>query len=531
MQGSLVELAHRNAKRMMPFIIEECRLEDDFEYYLANVQYYRAYIDAEKEMIKMISDIKEYLGMSKEDIQKTDRELEKKKRQRRKKAKKRRYFKIKIGILVVLLLLVYKFMYLTIAGERVGRFDGYIQLSDEELTQRDWRKIKKLKKLTVIEIVNCKLPDENIGEICNEQVWFLRLENCGISDKHIQTIDFENMQRLNALDISGNPDITELSALGDQVENLIQLDISNTSITDLGFLENAQKLQRLHADNTGVADLSGLSDCYELKEISLDTNKLMNFEGLEKCLKLSAISAKDNQITSLKGLENTTQIREFVLDNNQLDDLSVLKKSQKTLEAVSVNNNKLKDLTEIHEAALLKVLFADENQLQNLSDLSDLTFLEKVSVQGNEIESIAGIENCINLREIDLSDNQISECSELGEMMLNHSLILDLSENNLRDLTLPFVTQFEYLSLNGNPLRNIDVLYGKSVHRCDLTFSALVEYPKLSENIDYLYIVGCPLDRRLELEDVFSGGRIEFVTEIDMSDGLSGNVNTTMETS
>lgn len=56
-----VDLALNERKVVMPFMLEDCVLQDDFNFYLTNVQRYAAYQGKESVMQKMIQDIKTVL--------------------------------------------------------------------------------------------------------------------------------------------------------------------------------------------------------------------------------------------------------------------------------------------------------------------------------------------------------------------------------------------------------------------------------------------------------------------------------------
>lgn len=61
-----VDIAINEGKIIMPFMIENCKLKDDFAFYLTNVQAYYAFEDKTAAMDKMLNDIKAVVGLKAE---------------------------------------------------------------------------------------------------------------------------------------------------------------------------------------------------------------------------------------------------------------------------------------------------------------------------------------------------------------------------------------------------------------------------------------------------------------------------------
>ncbi|MDO5478923.1 MAG: toll/interleukin-1 receptor domain-containing protein [Clostridia bacterium] len=59
-----LDQAINHDKIVLPFMIENCEISDDFDFYLTNVQRYAAYEDKQSAMDKIIEDTKSYLGIS-----------------------------------------------------------------------------------------------------------------------------------------------------------------------------------------------------------------------------------------------------------------------------------------------------------------------------------------------------------------------------------------------------------------------------------------------------------------------------------
>ncbi len=57
-----VDRAINENKRVMPFLIEDAPMTDEFQFYLTNVQNYRGYLDFDGEFARLLADLRNYIG-------------------------------------------------------------------------------------------------------------------------------------------------------------------------------------------------------------------------------------------------------------------------------------------------------------------------------------------------------------------------------------------------------------------------------------------------------------------------------------
>ena len=57
-----VDRAINENKRVMPFLIEDAAMTDEFQFYLTNVQNYRGYLDFDADFARMVADLRNYIG-------------------------------------------------------------------------------------------------------------------------------------------------------------------------------------------------------------------------------------------------------------------------------------------------------------------------------------------------------------------------------------------------------------------------------------------------------------------------------------
>lgn len=556
-----LDQAINEGKIIMPFMMEQCRLKDDFNFYLSNVQRYDAYINKAAVMEKMIKEIKAILNMyeSKEtpedgeavsrqeeassDEAHKDEKTQEIKEKKISSKKERRMDKKKIFgiagaaiILFVLIVSLFKFgNQVTIGGKEVALSDNYLYLRDVTLSREDVTNIAKMEELTMLTMTNCVLPDEDLGAFCNEKMYILELENCQLTDEHLASIDFGKMECLKTLDIQKNPEISDISMLADVADTLKSLSITDTAVQDFEVLREFGRLEYLAAENLGFEDLSLIENNMNLKELYLDGNQMKSLEVLSKLASLQVISVNNNQLSSLKGLENhirlkeiyagynnlttleglenTTLLETVFLNNNEIEDISILGKSAAALKAVYVNHNKLANLASLENCTLLKYLSADDNQIESVAALANCSALEQLSLAGNKIASLEGLQNCVLLKYLNLSENAITDTSILAETVWNEkeALIWNLSSNKIATLSLPKGVGFTFLDLHGNAITNLDVLSETSGSGVAFQYSESADYSKIANaEFVYMYLLDCPLDKQVSVGETLGKYNTDF---------------------
>lgn len=570
-----LDQAINDEKIIMPFMIENCSLKDEFNFYLTNVQRYYAYENKAKAMEKMISEIKSILNVTEKSSDppadcKTQTETAKentKKESPIKSEDKQKTFeddgpkkkKSKLPILFccipVMLIIIGVIVYfvgsrsVNIAGKDISLRSMMLVLEDTTLTQNDIELIGKLEKLSDIYFTNCKFPNDDVSVIFKPEYTTISLINCGIGDKQLESIDFSSLTELSYLDLSENKDITSLDMISDLPANVRKLDFYNTSITDLNFvsgftalyeldisktevqditpLQNCTALQTLYLDNINISSLKPLSNCTKLGILSVNDNNLETLEGLETCINLICLYANNNKLADIDALSNATVLQQVELRNNNLSDISVLSKSAETLVDIIISNNNISDISCFEQADMIRNLNIDNNKTTSLECLNNCDELCNLSAKSNQITSIKGIENCKNLNYFNLSDNKIASIEGFPAIESDNSgITVDLSNNQIHNLDLPSGYRFSYLSLSGND--NIESLANLSSSE---GIELIVDYNKKIDFSDIadgkytkVYILNCPLDKQVSLTELLGDYIVNFATEDDVENLIDSHI-------
>lgn len=529
-------------KIIMPFMLENCPLEDDFSFYLSNVQRYPAYEGREAAMQRMLREIRTLLGRdraeppaeAKKEPAKTPAPAAKEKKTAKvpkesadKKSGKKKWM-IPVGVLLAAVLAIVLLRLgsnVTIAGTRYDAGITSLRLKEVQLTPEDLSTIAGLKKLGILTMEKCAFTGEDLTGLTSATVWELELPGCTLTEAQAESLDLTGFPKLRSLDISG---IAAWQQLPQLPEGVTQLDISrsgisslegvqrlsglsrlaaaDTPVTDLTPLATCQQLERVDISDTAVTDLTPLESCGKLQLLKADETPLTTLRGLETCIELRCISLKNAQLTDISGLRNTTLLEYVQFSGNRLEDVSVLAGSKDTLERLYLDGLGMESLD------WLRYLSVNDNRLETLDFLEESPALEGLSAANNAISSAAPLEGMANLKELVLRDNPLSGAPELH--LLGSGPVVDLRHTNITGLTLASEERIRLLNISHTAVTDIRTLTEASYHDLILSYQATMDWETLGACNTYQFtVLDCPLDRQVAVRTALEN-RVEYATEL-----------------
>lgn len=535
-------------KIIMPFMLENCPLEDDFSFYLSNVQRYPAYEGREAAMQRMLREIRMLLGCdrteppaeAKKEPAKTPAPAVKEKKTVKvpkgsadKKSGKKKWM-IPVGVLLAAVLAIVLLRLgsnVTIAGTRYDAGITSLRLKEVQLTPEDLSTIAGLKKLGILTMEECAFTGEDLTGLTSATVWELGLPGCTLTEAQAESLDLTGFPKLRSLDISG---IAVWQQLPQLPEGVTQLDISrsgisslegvqrlsglsrlaaaDTPVTDLTPLATCQQLERADISDTAVTDLTPLESCGKLQLLKADETPLTTLQGLETCIELRCISLKNAQLTDISGLRNTTLLEYAQFSGNRLEDVSVLAGSKDTLERLYLDGLGMESLDWLRGAAALRHLSVNDNRLETLDFLEESPALEGLSAANNAISSAAPLEGMANLKELVLRDNPLSGAPELH--LLGSGPVVDLRHTNITGLTLASEERIRLLDISHTAVTDIRTLTEASYHDLILRYQATMDWETLGACNTYQFtVLDCPLDRQVAVRTALEN-RVEYATEL-----------------
>ena len=196
------------------------------------------------------------------------------------------------------------------------------------------------------------------------------------------------------------PDHTPLTKA--HLKHLVNLEISNSGISDLTGLEHATYLGDFGANGNQISDLTPLSGLFHLHTLTLHENQISDISPLANLTTLHRLNLSTNQISNITPLENLTGLRWLNLERNQIEDLSVLR-NLKILEELRLTGNLITNFSPIVNLTKLKELHIKNNPLKNIApllalDLDEFEYDEAQLKTSNPVDVTGdGIVNILDL--------------------------------------------------------------------------------------------------------------------------------------
>lgn len=550
-----VDQAINENKIIMPFMLENCALKDDFNFYLTNVQRYAAYESKASAIEKMLREIKAILRSEETKQQAATKQEEPKqeapkqevpkqevpkpeapkpqvtmqdlvqgtfqnatvrqvpvqpaKPQKKKKTMSRVLIPIVAVIFAIIIgsVIINKLTHVTIAGQKVKKSTYYISFHDEVITWDDLERISKLKNISDISFYDCKINSPDLGLLANKNFTYLTFENCDLNEAMVESLNLEKMTELSHLNLNENPKLTKIEGIEAAAGALRYLAINDTNITNIDFLKGFANLEEFQADNTGITSVEVLGDCRKLYAISVNGNKLTSLKGLETTIYLQSVEAGYNELGGIDELRNNVNLKTVYLNHNKIRDISALTNANTQLKSLFIDDNQISDVSCLNGSVALEYFSADRNQIADISALQQSTALKEISMTGNKLTSLSGLENCANLTFLNVSHNQISNASALSNFSFQseYGCYVDISHNKIAEVKLKDSVNLSFFNIYDNQLTSLIFGNGSTINTLVYEYQAEMDYEVMAEqNVKYHYIVNCPLDQKVNLTKTLS---------------------------
>ena len=342
-----------------------------------------------------------------------------------------------------------------------------------DLSKTDMSAVAGYKQLTSVELSNCGLETIDFLESCtalesvtieeNAITSLKSLAECSklkflYADKNqISSLEgLEDKTSLVSLTASDNA-ISDLTPLENDIF-LTRLELANNQISDLNPISNTQTLVWMDVSHNTISDLDPIRGNELMANLRLSYNQVSNLDACESMIYLTSLYASHNQIENLNGLVNVTQLETVALSDNKLTDISVLSKNAGNLRSVQIADNDISDISALAGNPDMELVTMENNYISDISALAGMSKLKYLSAYRNEITDITALGDCKSLYYVDLGENQIADISPLVASAVDRRYLL-LQNNCFTDIsTLYRDTEYEYLSLYGNPIEDYSIL-------------------------------------------------------------------------
>lgn len=368
----------------------------------------------------------------------------------------------------------------TIGGDKVNKTDTRISLYDVTVTVDDMKSIISMGKLENISFSNCVIDNSTIKYLSDisAPVTQLVLRECSgfddyssisdlkylqslyitganLTNEQLSSIKFDNKEYLNYVDLSDNPELSDLSPLSN-LKLLGQLVVDKTAVRDFSSLKDCEVLHNVSAQSCGITDISTLTN-KAISYLYLNNNEISDISSFANFEALQTLEISNNQIADISALADRKVLRTLHLNSNQISDISALS-STPYLSWLQISDNQISSLLPLANAEQLGYLYINRNKLTNLDGLENSLMLKVLEATENQLENINGITNCTILEQFNINGNNVSDISLLGKSAATLERVF-FNGNSVSDIScLANTSKLEYLSFDYNKVTTLDSL-------------------------------------------------------------------------
>jgi len=264
------------------------------------------------------------------------------------------------------------------------------------------------------------IPTDTLNNITE-----LTLKNSNISD----ITGLENFKKLKQLNLSNNS-ISRITAL-EEMEELEILNLSdNRSIgNNISVLSNKLTIKQLNLSNTGISNVESLSNLKSITHLDISNNNINNLQPIQPLTSIISLNVSNNKnLVTLNYIKTHTALQELNISGTGITDLGDLEKHDgiqnlRKLRVLNVRGLKVENLYPIVD------YYYNESDGENHSFLNELTTLDISYTNGLSFDQLSGLKNITELYM--LGDNVYSV---YGITNLNKLNYINLEENHIQNI-------------------------------------------------------------------------------------------------
>ncbi|MCR4645123.1 MAG: leucine-rich repeat domain-containing protein [Oscillospiraceae bacterium] len=347
-------------------------------------------------------------------------------------------------------------------GERTYKStETSLYLYHMELTPSDLDSISRLTKLESLTIHDCTFAAGAKAKLSAlpPTIRYLYLTNIDLTDQDLSAMRTSKMTELRTVDLSENPQLTDLSPLTANFGMLTAIRINGTGVRDLSLLENAASLSTLEMNRCPSADFTTMH-IPSLYTFCAENDDLTDISFLSGHERLSTLDLSNNQISDLTPLAGMEDMNNLYLGNNKVEDIVPLAGMHK-LDKLELQGNAIRTLAPLNDVKELYYLNVCRNELTNLAGLQTAIKLTHFFAAENNLLTLDGMDNCTVLQTVNLRDNKLTDLGTLGKNA-DTLKVVQISNNLLSSLPeLADCEQLNVLITDNNHLSSL-----KDLEKC-----------------------------------------------------------------
>jgi len=142
----------------------------------------------------------------------------------------------------------------------------------------------------------------------------------------VETPTFEPLRQLTELRwlFFGSTQLTSLEPLSDLKSLLLVFGTNCTKLTSLAGLETLDQVRQIYMSRTSVSDISAISNLRSLGKLNLDASLVSNLEPLRNLNELEELSLDNTPVSDLRPIKDLKKLRSLSLVSTKVSNLEVL---------------------------------------------------------------------------------------------------------------------------------------------------------------------------------------------------------------
>jgi Leucine-rich repeat (LRR) protein len=240
------------------------------------------------------------------------------------------------------------------------------------------------------------------------------------------------------LDLSGLTELQELPAIIRKNKQLIKVDLSGTSISDISVLSELAEIELLNIQNTHVKELYALQKNKKLRILMRNTPVAIRAERIRSEKLLAADVKKSNSQEAFIKAQHRLAVAGSSLTRVDLSDLSALEMLPSAehidprLTHICLRGTNISDLSSLIGLSNLVSLDLSDAPVSTISPILSLDKLKVLNLSGTKITNIIGISRLKNLTDLHINRTVVADVEPILGMI--HLRLIDVSDTLVLDM-------------------------------------------------------------------------------------------------
>ena len=244
---------------------------------------------------------------------------------------------------------------------------------------------------------------------------------------------YQRLRQISAmqmLDVSGDSVIRNLDAVS-QLSNLVEIDLSNTGVTDLSPLRNLNKLEKLDCSGSALLSIDALRYVSNLTDLDCSHTGISDIAVVANLKKLKTLKLTHSAVTSILPLAGLPLLSQLSLTGLRLENPEELS-ALTALTNLDISSSEIKGLSPLDSLTNLQNLNIDSTSITNLEPLKNLTSLSTIEANYTGITDLSPLEYLPSLKIIYCDNSGIKEDEAKRFMQNSEKCLVIYNTENLR---------------------------------------------------------------------------------------------------